>query len=344
MSKPYGTLVFIGRFQPLHKGHIHVIAEAAKLADIVLVLVGSANLPRTPRNPFTYRERENMIYKDCLDLCSEYWASLYVRPIDDHPYNDTAWLAEINSTIMEEVSHKKTGLVGYSKDKSSYYLKMFPGLSSVAIEPDQGLINATDIRHFYFGRLPFTPTEVLPTHTANFLKEFYKTQTYRDIQAEAQYIQNYDPAKWPVQVCCADAVVTQSGHLLLVQRKGMPGKGLLALPGGHKGLDETFEEAAIRELREETHLSDNKGELPPAMLRSMIKNRHLFDDPRRSQRCTVITQAFHFELPNATQLYKVKGDDDAEFAQWYNLGELNPTMFFDDHAFIIEKMLGNSFV
>lgn len=50
-NKHYKYLVFIGRFQPFHSGHKAVIDEALKRADEVIMLIGSANLPRSLRNP-----------------------------------------------------------------------------------------------------------------------------------------------------------------------------------------------------------------------------------------------------------------------------------------------------
>ena len=47
----YNHIVFIGRFEPFHIGHKQVIEKALTLADEVIILVGSANQPRTLKNP-----------------------------------------------------------------------------------------------------------------------------------------------------------------------------------------------------------------------------------------------------------------------------------------------------
>ena len=60
-ERQYDMAVFIGRMQPLHHGHIRNIKHALTIADHVLVVAGSANQPRTPKNPFTVAERTNMI-------------------------------------------------------------------------------------------------------------------------------------------------------------------------------------------------------------------------------------------------------------------------------------------
>ena len=55
MTKKYDTLVFIGRFQPVHNAHLEIIRRATTLARQVVIIVGSANQPRTYKNPFTSR-------------------------------------------------------------------------------------------------------------------------------------------------------------------------------------------------------------------------------------------------------------------------------------------------
>lgn len=61
--KKYKTGVVLGRFEPLHRGHVHVIEEALILCEKVLVLIGSSQERRTPCNPFSYEERENFFRK-----------------------------------------------------------------------------------------------------------------------------------------------------------------------------------------------------------------------------------------------------------------------------------------
>jgi bifunctional NMN adenylyltransferase/nudix hydrolase len=135
-------------------------------------------------------------------------------------------------------------------------------------------------------------------------------------------------------------VVIQSGHILLIERGRIPGKGLLAVPGGFVDPGERIRDAAIRELREETGISDGKGQIPPAMLASFIEDTRtrVFDAPNRSLRGRIITHAFLFRLPERRKLFTVKGGDDAAHANWYRLGDLSPEMFFEDHWSIIEQM------
>ena len=60
-NKKYDTIVYIGRFQPLHNAHVEIIRRAKSLADNLVIIIGSANQPRTYKNPFTTEERVAMI-------------------------------------------------------------------------------------------------------------------------------------------------------------------------------------------------------------------------------------------------------------------------------------------
>jgi bifunctional NMN adenylyltransferase/nudix hydrolase len=132
-----------------------------------------------------------------------------------------------------------------------------------------------------------------------------------------------------------DAVVEQSGHILVVKRRAEPGKGLWALPGGHLEEFETLNDGVIRELREETKIK-----VPDPVLRGSIHNTRMFDDPYRSNIGRVITYAAHIKLAGDTKLPKVKGADDAEKAVWLPIGMIKEDMFFDDHFHIINYFLG----
>jgi len=62
MIKPlYKTGLFIGRFQPLHKGHIDIIKKILKENKQIIIVVGSAEKNYVPENPMTAGERVLLI-------------------------------------------------------------------------------------------------------------------------------------------------------------------------------------------------------------------------------------------------------------------------------------------
>ncbi|QGM44475.1 NUDIX domain-containing protein [Methylocystis heyeri] len=348
----YDYLVFIGRFQPLHNGHIHILAQALAASRKVIVLVGSANVARSPRNPFSYEERRSVILAagGSIEAAAD---QIIVKALPDFLYNDQAWIAHVQRCVDQAISEdggdmeSRVGLIGHSKDKSSYYLRMFPNWSSVDVKTQHGTLNSSDIREDYLRRAPHIPDRRLcPEETIEFLGRFMLTEAFKWLVDETNFYRDYK-ASWgrtpyPVFINCVDAVVIQSGHILLVERARRPGLGLLALPGGHVDPSESLRDAAIRELKEETRISDPKGEIPPAMLASFIQETktRLFDDPNRSERGRVVTQAYLFELPARRSLFSVRGDDDAASAGWHELGRLRADQFFEDHAAIIREMTG----
>lgn len=120
-----------------------------------------------------------------------------------------------------------------------------------------------------------------------------------------------------------------------MRRGARPGLGLLALPGGFIQQQETALDDAVRELREETKLK-----VPEPVLRGSVTAKDLFDDPHRSTHGRTITVAFRFDLRPDVELPRVKGSDDAKEAFWLPLARVRPEDMFEDHCFIIQKMVG----
>lgn len=149
-----------------------------------------------------------------------------------------------------------------------------------------------------------------------------------------QYLKGWDAAPYEPNFVTVDAVVVQSGHVLMVERKGPYGKGLLALPGGFLDTGERILDACLRELREETCL-----QVPEAVLKGSIKSSKVFDDPYRSARGRTITHAFYIELAANKELPEVTGGDDAKRAIWVPLADLDPEQIFEDHYFVIQEMV-----
>ena len=336
-ERHYKYLVFIGRFQPFHLGHKAVIDEALQRADNVIMLIGSANLPRSLRNPFTVAERSQMI-KGAYSKDDA--ARIHCVGLDDALYNDTRWLQYVQAAVKSVTGDLRAdiGLIGHSKDSSSYYLSLFPNWASVSV-PNYQSLSATPIREGYL--MGATPTaERTPDSTRKVLNAFKKTEEYSQLQEEAWFVDKYkkqwEDTPYPPTFMTADAVVVQSGHILLVERRSMPGRGLWALPGGFVDQKETLLDACVRELREETRLK-----VPEPVLRGSCHSQHTFDDPYRSARGRTITQTFYFQLKSdADGLPKVKGGDDAAQAFWLPLAELDAKKMFEDHYAIICKMVG----
>jgi len=331
------TIVYIGRFQPFHNAHLETIIRASKFAfsENILIIIGSANQPRTIKNPFTSEERRSIIEQE---LISRNINNFSIEETYDSIYNDEAWAKRIQSIISKYP--KPVSIIGCDKDESSFYLKMFPHYKRIHVDLIEPL-NAESIRDLYFRlncNLNFIKS-VVPSSTFKFLETFKNTTFYDEILREKEFIQNYkkqfESLKYPPTFVTADAVVIQSGHILLIKRKSFPGKDLWALPGGFLSpSDKSIQDAMIRELREETKIK-----VPVPVLVGNIKDSKVFDAINRSSRGRTITHAFHIKLPDG-ELPKVKGSDDAEKAKWVPLSDISRENFFEDHIDIISYFIG----
>jgi bifunctional NMN adenylyltransferase/nudix hydrolase len=331
----YGVL--IGRFEPYHSGHLSLTRFALQNVEELIIILGSCNVARSIKNPWSADERKEMILS-CFDIPEG--ERITFLEASDYLYNDNRWLTCIQQQVDEVTDGEEDiVLIGEQKDRSSFYLKMFPQWKHLDAGehfiPD---LNATEIRSSYFlGSDTLLRPKVPPSVYQYLVNESLKPN-YDDLVKEFNYIEAYkdkwsvpDVVPFPATFVTVDTVVIQSGHVLLVKRKGYPGKGLWALPGGFLNQHERIEDAALRELREETVIA-----LPKEELRKLIVDRHVFDHPDRSARGRTITHAFCLNLGSG-KLPRVKGSDDAEKAFWLPLKEVSTkeNMFMEDHVHII---------
>lgn len=351
MNKKYDYAVYIGRFQPPHKGHIESMIRALEVADNLIIIIGSANSSRDLRNPFSDGDREFMIEESLLEHEVD-MSRVFFEFVQDRFYQNKQWITDVQKVVDFRMTRNgwkdkyNVTLIGFEKDDSSWYLNSFPQWDFTKIDAYthvKGLkntLNSTQIRDlFYRLQLPYFQN-VVTESTFNYLKDMLDTEVFKWLQEEYEFALNYEkqftiPESWSMNAYTADAVVIQSGHILLVQRKAPPGAGLWALPGGHVGRNETSDQAAIRELREETKI-----DVPEKVLRGNIRGSRLFEHPDRSLRARLpnvlgrtITMAYAFVLNDANPLPKVKGESDAFKAWWFPLSEfvVMRDKLFEDH-------------
>lgn len=88
----YKCGLYIGRFQPLHNGHVSIIRQMAKECETIIIAIGSATECGTKRNPFSYALRAGMVHELFVQSGPSY-ENFYVIPIADreHPSNDPSW-------------------------------------------------------------------------------------------------------------------------------------------------------------------------------------------------------------------------------------------------------------
>lgn len=352
MTRKYDYLVFIGRLQPPTLAHERIIRTALDLSDRVIVVLGSCNSARTLRNPFTFEERAQMTLS-MFDQADQDRV-LFVGQ-EDYTYQDEKWLVTLQTNVKQKIlqtipgnnhnitlhglSDVKIGLIGHSKDETSYYLSMFPNWPNENVGSIKG-VDATSVRDTLFnGGVRSIPVSLVAEPVLNWLRDWTSSGAYVTLVEEQAFVTKYKQqwanSPYPPIFVTTDAIVIQSGHILLVKRGAMPGKGMWALPGGYLNQKETLEQGMLRELREETRLR-----VPAPVLQGSIQSRETFDDPNRSPRGRTITTAFLIHLKGQRELPKVKGSDDAAHAQWVPISDLCAEEMFEDHYAIIQVMLG----
>lgn len=115
-------------------------------------------------------------------------------------------------------------------------------------------------------------------------------------------------------------------EVLLIRRRDDPYKGRWAFPGGFVNMDETLEQAARRELREET-----------AAEPSHLEQLYTFGDPGRDPRGRVISVVY-MALVRSTEL-ATKAGDDAVAARWFPVENLQIGSLAFDHDKILDLAL-----
>lgn len=338
----YDTIIYIGRFEPVHNGHMALLQRALDNARSVIVVMGSAWQARSPKNPFTCQERAGMM----LDALTEAdRARVQVLPMRDY-YNEAVWVQAVRRGVARIApADARMGLVGHFKDATSSYLSAFPGWELINVER-QGRIDATAIRDAYFGATPGTVgarlnelASQMPGSTLGFLERFAQTPLYPALQEEWRMLRSYrqawSTAPYPPVFVTVDAVLCCQNHVLLIRRARAPGKGQRAVPGGFIEQRETLWQSCLRELAEETHC-----ELPEARMRAALQSIAVFDHPDRSQRGRTITHAHHFDLGNAP-FPAVRADDDAMQVEWVEVEKLAAMEeeFFEDHFHMLDHFL-----
>jgi 8-oxo-dGTP diphosphatase len=125
---------------------------------------------------------------------------------------------------------------------------------------------------------------------------------------------------WPRPMVTVDAAVfavTDGGvKLLLINRGHEPFKGHWAFPGGFVDIDEELDDAAARELAEETGLTNVK-----------LEQMHTFGKVGRDPRGRQITVCYIGIITEG--LDRIKAGDDAAKAQWFDIKSLPKNMAFD---------------
>lgn len=374
-SKTLDFALMLGRFRIFHNGHKSVIDLALTKAERVMIGIGSANKSRDAKgNEFTAIEAENMI-RAVYPRGTAKGERIVIHMIDDVLYDpeDLFWIMGVQRTVSKEIDYMRKigligesahiGLIGFSKDSTSYYLKKFPQWSSIAapgFKHNGKIVNATDIRNeFFYSENPGEDavkrvSHLIPEGAEKYMRKWAveMADTLAALREEKAFQLTYKEdhkfrgpldkdgkplgLKYDPTHTTVDAILIQSGHVLLIRRKFNPGKDKRALPGGFVLPGEKILDAMLRELKEETKVGLSKN-----VLRLAFRKMHTFFV--HTSRGTFNKHVGIFILNDRAELPVVEAADDAKTgsAEFIALGELDPTDMNEDHWHLIMKMIGS---
>jgi 8-oxo-dGTP diphosphatase len=126
-------------------------------------------------------------------------------------------------------------------------------------------------------------------------------------------------------VPAVDAIIQMDTQILLVKRKNEPFRGYMAIPGGFVNEGETVEDAAKREVREETSLDIE-----------LVDILGVYSDPKRDPRGHIMSTVFIAYVPaNGNKSVEGLAADDASELEWIDLEVMPNEKFAFDHKRIL---------
>lgn len=268
--------VIIARFQSpyLHDGHKELIHAVTKDHDKVVIVLGIAPVRGSRKNPLDYHTREKMIKTAYPDIV--------ILPLPDHP-SDTRWSANLDTLLSNAFPGHQFNLYG-SRDS---FIPSYCGKFEATELPGTGSYSATLIREQISNK-------VLAAEEFRTGIIYAYSNTYTKVYATVDI-----------------AVFRNNRTEILLGKKDIDNKW--RLPGGFSDpTDESFEDAARRELTEECG--------PIEITALMYEKSFRVNDWRyRSEADKIITCLFSTDFISGNP----SGNDDIAEVRWFPLSELS---------------------
>lgn len=372
--------VYIGRFQPFHKGHKAIVDLTVKMmkpGDTFTIIIGSADQQETERNPLSASQRKEMLLIELEGY------PVTISTINDSPYNYDLWIEHLCAKMLGFKSATHDDFL----EKQEAFIKGFSNICIVGMENVEEYINRitkyytyAPTEHFNLGINSHIFSE-LDTQTSvhgssirafacskdrDHLKNFYsvikdlvdekvlaylKTVNFPLIVYNA-YTKGINYAestgcKYNSCFMTVDNIVFDKflDQVLLIKRKD---NGKFAIPGGFAEPYMNMKDNALRELEEETSITAKMlkdafvkiDELEPTLIDAPYR------DPRSSHKCNFVSAVYVWQskvdaLKNFIPY--IKAGDDAVDTVWLSKEEcedLPAWRFHADHKKIICKLLG----
>lgn len=287
-----GVIVMRAQVDDLHEGHYDLIKDVIDGHDKTLIVIGLSVTKCTLNNPLDYDTRRRMIL--------DHFPQVMVAYIEDQ-YSDERWSQKLD-TIISGKHRNGTGDIKLYGSRDSF-IKYYSGVYDTEELQQRVFISGTEIRK----------------------KLAIQSRNTRDFRAGAIW---YAMNQYATAIPTVDiAVMDKYNKQMLLGRK--PGEDKYRLVGGFVQPGETYEEAAVRELKEEAGIEAN--DLQP-------QKSFFIDDWRYKSETNKIT----------TFLYVVTGwegtiapDDDIEELKWFDIDEELVNEVMPNHKEMINYLVSN---
>lgn len=101
--------IFIGRFQPFHKGHLKAIKWILKKEKEIFIIIGSSQQSFTKNNPFSFSERKKMIKNALIE---EGIGHFKIYGMTDLIKSDILWAKQ----LLKRIKHKPEEIIIFTKN------------------------------------------------------------------------------------------------------------------------------------------------------------------------------------------------------------------------------------
>ena len=153
--------VFVGRFQPFHKGHLGVVKRILEGINELVLIIGSSQYSHTLDNPFTAGERITMIRK-AIEEENIQLSSIWAVPVPD-VHQHALWVSQI-------VSYSPKFDVAYTNEPLTHRLFIEAGFKVKSVPLiKRKVYSATEIRRRMINEENWE--ELVPISVADFIRE-----------------------------------------------------------------------------------------------------------------------------------------------------------------------------
>lgn len=359
---------FGGKFNPVTKGHMHVLEELIEYlntgpwkngrpgGDKIVIGIKSGSLEGSEGCELfsSYEYRSSMMYKSLEWLMKKhknitgFWDAIRVveqtNPRTWAYLNSSDaqldWLAQDEDVTLVMGSDEEEDLRASVDSENPKWLHAEEILNRCKVIgfPRDNTISSTRVRQIFRAN-PYANYFELSDYLVKDVFDYVvKLKLYWQYgeegearRKETEFLSRYDITKFPRPSCTATIIITHGDEVLLVRRGGHPYKGFWSLPGGFFDVenDESIEYTATRELEEETGLDIVI--FPENILR-------VVSAPGIDPRGRIVDHVYAIDIVNDVVPDGRAGDDASEI-RWWHINEL-PRMAFN-HKAVIEEYYKN---